>query len=169
MVVVQLGTHDYDLYILEQPFSWSTSRIHLSWPRSRLGLSLLLVFLSECISCLLCPSRILLFVPTDRVSHLYPSSLSGGLLTNVQVNNITTLHDTHGHTYIHHIGITIVLPFYTSCTLLGKAAGPDPSRLTQYFQTDLYGTDLDSKAQTSERNIWIISRPNHVPFELLRY
>ncbi len=27
--------------------------------------------------------------------------LSGWLLTNVQVNNITTLHDTHGHTHIY--------------------------------------------------------------------
>jgi hypothetical protein len=50
----------------------------------------------------------LLFVPTDRISHLTPSLRSGQLLTNVQVNNITTLHGTHGHTYIHHIGITIL-------------------------------------------------------------
>jgi hypothetical protein len=40
------------------------------------------------------------------------------------------LHDTHGHTYIHHIGITILLLFYTSFTLLGRPAGPDPSHLT---------------------------------------
>ncbi len=78
---------------------------------------------------LVCPSpfSILLFVQTDRVSHLTPSLLSGRLLTNVQVNNITTLHDTLGYTYIHHISITILLLFYTSSTLLGRSAGPDPS------------------------------------------
>jgi hypothetical protein len=64
------------------------------------------------------PFSILLFVSTDWVSHPIPSLLSRRLLTNVQVNNITTLHDTHGHTNIHHIGITILLPFYTSSTLL---------------------------------------------------
>ncbi len=42
----------------------------------------------------------------DRVSHLSPSLLSGWLL---QVNNTTTLYDTHGHAYIHHIGIPILL------------------------------------------------------------
>jgi hypothetical protein len=73
------------------------------------------------------PSSILLFALTDRVAHLTPSLLPRRLLTNVQVNNITTLHDTHGHTYIHHIGITILLLFYTSSTLLGRPAGPDPS------------------------------------------
>jgi hypothetical protein len=35
------------------------------------------------------------------------------------------------HMYIHDISITILLPFYTSSTLLGRPAGPDPSRLTQ--------------------------------------
>jgi hypothetical protein len=58
-----------------------------------------------------------------------PSLLSGWLLTDVQVNNITTLHDTHGHIYIHHIGITILLPSYTSSPILGRPAGTDPSRL----------------------------------------
>ncbi len=71
------------------------------------------------------PPSISLFVPTDRVSHITPSLLSERLLTNVQVNNITMQHDTHGHTYIHHIGITILLLFYTSSTLLGRPAGPD--------------------------------------------
>jgi hypothetical protein len=64
--------------------------------------------------------------------------LSRRLLTNVQVNNITTLYDTHGHTYIHHIGISIILPFYTSSTLLGRPAGPDPSHLTQEFLHEFY-------------------------------
>jgi hypothetical protein len=63
---------------------------------------------------------------------LTPSFPSGRLLTNVQVNNITMLHGTLGHTYIHHIVITILLLFYTSSTLLGRPAGPDPSRLTHW-------------------------------------
>jgi hypothetical protein len=81
---------------------------------------------------LVCPGpfSILLYVPTDRISRLTPSLPSGRLLTNVQVNNITTLHGTHEHTYIHHIGITVLLLFYTSSTLLGRPAGPDPSRLS---------------------------------------
>jgi hypothetical protein len=69
------------------------------------------------------PPSILLFVPMDRVSHLTPSLLSGQLLINVQVNNTAALHDTHGHTSIHHIGITILLLFYTSSVLLGRPAG----------------------------------------------
>ncbi len=73
----------------------------------------------------------MLFVPIDQVSHLTPSLLSGWLLTNVQVNNTAMLHDTHGHTYKHHIGIAILLLFFTSSTLLGRPAGPDPSCLAQ--------------------------------------
>jgi hypothetical protein len=30
------------------------------------------------------------------------------------------------HTYIHHIGITILLSSYTASTFLGRPAGPDP-------------------------------------------
>jgi hypothetical protein len=131
MVIIQARTHDYYSYIREQPSSWGTSRICPSWPRSRLRLSLLLVSLSKFLVCH-GSSSILLFVSTDRVSHPTPSLRSRRLLTNVQVNNITTLHDTHIYTYIHHTGITILLPFYTSSTLLGRPAGPDPSRLTPY-------------------------------------
>jgi hypothetical protein len=98
---------------------------------SRLRLSLLLASLSEHASCCHVQPSILLFISKGRVSHLTPSLLSGWLLTNVQVNNITTLHDTHGHMYIHHIGITILLPFYTSSTLLCRLAGTDHSRLIQ--------------------------------------
>jgi hypothetical protein len=123
-------THNYNLYIIEQPSSWSTSQIRPSWPRSRLRLSLLLALLPKCIRCLSWPPSILLFVPTDRVSHLAPSLPPGRLLANVQVNKITAPHDTHRHINIHHIGITILLLFYTSSTLLGRPAGPDPSRLT---------------------------------------
>ncbi len=58
-----------------------------------------------------------------RVSHLTPSLLSGWLLTNVQVNNTTTLYDTQGHTYIHHIGITILLFFFLFTLLPPSLAG----------------------------------------------
>jgi hypothetical protein len=127
--IIQARTHNQDLYILEQPSSCSTSRMHPSWPRCRLGLRLLLVSLSEHASCYHAQPSILLFISMGRVSHLTPSLLSGWLLT--EVNNITTLHDTHGHTYKHHIGITILLFFHTSSTLFGRLADSDPSQLTQ--------------------------------------
>jgi hypothetical protein len=115
MLIVHVGTHDYGLYILEQPSSWSISRIRPSWPRSRLRLSLLLVSLLNVFLVWYGPSSILLFVTIDRVSHQTPSLLSGRLLTNVQVNNITTLHDTH--IYITS-ALLFFFPFYTSSTLL---------------------------------------------------
>ncbi len=96
--------------VLEQPSSWSTSRIHPSWPRSWLRLSLLLAFHSTCIPCCHAPFCILLFVPNGSGFTLpFPSLLSGWLLTNVQVSNTTKLYDTHRHAYIHHISITILL------------------------------------------------------------
>jgi hypothetical protein len=109
--IIKARTHNHDLCILEQPSSSSTSQIRPSWPRCRLRLSLLLVSLPKHASCYHAQPSILLFIPMGRVSHLMPSLLSGWLLTNVQVNNLITLHDTHGHTYIHHIGITILLFF----------------------------------------------------------
>jgi hypothetical protein len=116
--ITQTKTYTHDLYILEQPSSCGTSRIRPSWPCCRLRLSLLRDSLSEHASCYHAQPSILLFISVGQVSHLTPSLLSGWLLTNVQVNNITTLHDTHGHTYIHHIGITILLSsvhfFYSS-------------------------------------------------------
>ncbi len=108
---IQARTHSHELFMLEQPSSGSTSRIRPSWPRCRSRLSLLLVSLSEHTSCYHAQPSILLFISVGWVSHLMPSLLSGWLLTNVQVNNITMLHNTHGHTYIQHIGITILLFF----------------------------------------------------------
>jgi hypothetical protein len=95
-------THNHELYILEQPSSCSTSQIRPSWPRCRLRLSLCLVFLFEHASCYHAQPSILLFISMGRVSHLTLSLLSGWLLNNVQVNNIMTLHDTHGHIYTSH-------------------------------------------------------------------
>jgi hypothetical protein len=59
----------------------------------------------------------------DRVSHLTPSLLSMWLLINVQANITTMLYDTHGHTYIHHFGITIRLFFFLRTLLLPSLAG----------------------------------------------
>ncbi len=64
-------------------------------------------------------------------SGLTPNAflLSGWLLTNVQVNNITMLHDICAHMYTHHIGITILLfllHFFHSSWQAGWS-GPFPS------------------------------------------
>ncbi len=103
-------------------------------------------------------SSILLFVPMERVSHPTPSLRSGWLLTNVQVNNITTLHDTQGYTYIHHIGITILLPFYTSSTLFGRLAGPDPSLWHNYHggfvRLLLDPWSMSSKCTLYSHSVW---------------
>jgi hypothetical protein len=108
------------------------------------------------------PTSILLFAPTDRVSHLTPPLLSGRLLTNVQVNNIATLHDTHGHTYIHHIGIAILLLFYTSSNLLGRLAGPDPSRLIHICTVQMYShmyVDLEFWSSCTYKSVYYYWRP----------
>ncbi len=122
----QVRMRDYDLYILEQPSSWSTLLICPSWPRSRSRLSLLLAFRSTCISCCQVSFSIILFFPTDRVSHLTPSSLSGWLFTNVQVYNTTMLSDTHRHTYIHHKSITILLSSFLFFHLSWQAGWSKP-------------------------------------------
>jgi hypothetical protein len=118
--------------MLEQPSSCSTMRMRPSWPRCRFRLSLLLVSLSEHASCYHAQHSILLFISMGLVSHLTPSLLSGWLLTNVQVNNIITLHNTYIYIYTY---ITSALLFfsssYTSSTLFGRLANSDSSRLTQ--------------------------------------
>ncbi len=81
--IIQTRTHNYDLYILEQPSSWSTLRIRPSWPQSRLRLSLLLASLSEHACCCHVQPSILLFISMDQVSHLTSSLLSGWLLTKM--------------------------------------------------------------------------------------
>ncbi len=139
MVIIQVRTHNYDFYILEQPSSWSTSWICPSWPRSKLKLSLLLVSLSKCIFC----------------CHASPSILlSGWLLTDVQVH-------THEHTCIHHIGITILLPFYTSSTLLGRPAGPDPSCLIQVEFVDIFQFENHSGIFSKyNEKFWFVKQKN---------
>ncbi len=112
---------NYQLYILEQPSSHSTSRMRPSWPRCRLRLSLILVSLTHHASCCHAHPSILLFISMGQVSHLAPFLLSGWLLTNVQVNNITTLHDTHGHIYITS-ALLFFSSSYTSSALFGRLA-----------------------------------------------
>jgi hypothetical protein len=72
-----VGSHTF--IILEQPSSWSTSRIRPSWPRSRVRLRLLLVGFPKYILVYSGPTSILLFVPMVHVSHSTPSLLIDGL------------------------------------------------------------------------------------------
>jgi hypothetical protein len=108
--ITRTRTSNYNLYILEQPSSWSASQIRPSWPPSRLRLSLQLALLLNVFIVCPGPPSIVLFVPMDRVSHLTPSLLSERLLTNVQVNNTSALHDTH-------LYITLALLFFSPFTL----------------------------------------------------
>ncbi len=97
------------LYILEWPSSWSTSRIHPSWPQSRVELRLLLLcFISILLVCLGPPS-ITLFAPTIQVTR------SLFLNTDVQVNKTAMPHLTYTYT---HIYITFMLLFIFFFTLL---------------------------------------------------
>jgi hypothetical protein len=66
--------------------------------------------------------------------------LSGWLLTNVQVNNIT-LHDICAHMYILYITSALLFfsSFYTSSNLLGRVADSDPSHQTQLHHDDVIG------------------------------
>jgi hypothetical protein len=102
------------LYILERSSSWSTSRIHPSWPQSRVELrlllsylvSILLVCLAHQVSC--CLSQQLKF-------HAHPSLLAGQLSTDVQVNNTAAPHLMYIDTPIY---ITFILLFILFFTLL---------------------------------------------------
>ncbi len=101
------------LYILEQRSSQGTSRVRPSWPRSKLRLSPTLVSPHKHATCCHAQPGIKLFITPVQVSpqHLL---LSGWLLTNVQANIRTTLHDT-GHTCIY--STTHILSI-TNCILL---------------------------------------------------
>jgi hypothetical protein len=86
------------LYILERPSSWSTSRIHPSWPQSRVELRLLLPCLMSILLVCLGPPSILVIAPTT-----HPSLLAGQLNTNIQVNNAANAHfGTHIHISTSH-------------------------------------------------------------------
>jgi hypothetical protein len=105
------------LYILEQPSSWSTSRIRLSWPRSRGRLSLLLILFPQVYSCLLWPIQYLDLAICSNGScfTLNPFLAYWRPNTSVQVNNTSALHHIHTDT---HIYITSVLLFILLFILL---------------------------------------------------
>jgi hypothetical protein len=87
-------------------------RICPSWPRSRLRLSPILAYPYEHSSCCHAQPGSLLFITPAQVSHLVPL-LSGWLLTNVQVNIITTLHKSWNTCmYIHYISIIVYSFFF---------------------------------------------------------
>ncbi len=82
------------------------------------------------------PPSISLFVPTILVSHVHPPLTTRQLNTNIQVNNMAMLHLIYnGHTYVHHIIITIQHFLHTSSALSGRPAGLDPSCQEQYQYT----------------------------------
>ncbi len=75
-----MGSHTIMVqYILEQPSSWSTLLIHLSWPLSRGRPSLLLASFPKYILVYSGPPSISLFVPKTHVLHSTASLLIGGL------------------------------------------------------------------------------------------
>ncbi len=113
------------LYILEWPSSWSTSRIRPSCPRSRDGLSLLLVLFLKYISCLLWPTQHLAVCSNSSCFTLTPFLLTGRLIARVQVNNMAALHNTYTDTHIYITLISLSILFFT--LLLPSLAG----RLTQ--------------------------------------
>ncbi len=121
-------------YILERP-SWSNSRIRLSWPWSRGGLSLLLDLFPQVYSCLLWATQYLAICSKKNGSYfaLNPFLAYWRLNTSVQVNNMSVLHHIHTgtHMYLHHINTTIYSLLHTSSTPSGRPAAPDPSRRAQ--------------------------------------
>ncbi len=109
---------------------------------------------------------ILLFISMGRVSHLTPSLLSGWLLTNVQVTNVTIIHDTHGHIYIHHIGITILLfflHFFHSLRQVGQLRlflsdtswSPTVSTLYRHILVNPYENSVEREKNTPFCTTWL--------------
>jgi hypothetical protein len=108
----------YIPYILDQLFSWGTSRIHLSRPvtASPSHQNEPRANPSPKYTVLVClgPPSILLFVPPFHVSHVQPPLPIGQLNTSIQVNNMAMLHLIYSTTVIH-ICITFIslfLPFF---------------------------------------------------------
>jgi hypothetical protein len=122
-MTLQDNNYIYLLYILEQQSSWSTSRIHPSWPRSGLKLSPILASRYEHASCCHAQPSNLLFIAMVQVSHQAPSAIWVAS-HYIQVNITTTLHDTW-HTCIYITSALLLIPpFYTSSILLGRLAVP---------------------------------------------
>ncbi len=106
----------YVVYVLDPGLDWASI-----WPSTPRAFP---VATPHSVSC--CLSQM------DRVSHLSPSLLSGWLLTNVQINNTTTLYDTHEHTYTVYITSALLfffLPFVLHLFHFSWQAGwPRPFR-----------------------------------------
>ncbi len=84
--------------------SWSTSRIHPSWPRPQVRLSLLSTpfHIVSSLFVLALPSS-LLFISTIHISHVHPPLTTRQLNTAIQVNNMGVLHLMYnGHIYTSH-------------------------------------------------------------------
>ncbi len=116
--------------VLEWLLSWSTSRICPSWPHPQVRLNLLPALFHMYLPCLSRPTQYLAVCSKDSCFTRTPSLDNW---TSTQVNNMAMLHLIyHGHIYVHHIIITIQLFLHTSSILLGRLAGPDPSRREQF-------------------------------------
>ncbi len=117
-------THDYfflehnyaiiALYILERPFSWSTFRIHPSWPQSRVELKLLLLcFMSILLVCLGPPS-ILLFTLTTQVSRsTLPTSRPAKHQCSSKQHSYVISYSMYTDIHIHITFILLLVLFFT--------------------------------------------------------
>jgi hypothetical protein len=136
--------------------SWSNSRIHPSWPRPRVSLSLLstplhfassLFVLAHPVAC--CLSQLFIFhmctLPYNRTAyHCYASKQYG----------YATSHAQQTCTYIHHIIITIQCLLHTSSTFLGRPAGPDHScREQEGYNERTPSFPISKKNRTCRENI----------------
>jgi hypothetical protein len=103
-------------YILEQPSSWSTLLIRLSWPLSRGRPSILLA--SQVYSCLLRPTQYLAICSKDSCFALNHFLAYWRPSTSVQVNNTSALHHIHTGTRIYITSAVLFIFFFTLLPLL---------------------------------------------------
>ncbi len=117
IITVHTWKANFLKYLANTPFMASFQ----AWTEPHSGLSLW--------ACILLPCLTQYFAVYYSGSGFTPNVflLSGRLLPNVQVNNITMLHAICAHMYIHHIALLFFSSFYTSSILLGWLADPDPS------------------------------------------
>jgi hypothetical protein len=113
------GSHtNTALYILEQPSSWSTSRLHPSWPWSKSRLCLLLVLFPQVYSYLFWPTQYFAIFFNGSYFTLNPFLAYWGPNTSVQVNNTSALHHIHTYTHIYITSILLFILFFTLLPLL---------------------------------------------------
>jgi hypothetical protein len=151
------------LYILEQRSSHGTLWIRPSWPRSGLKLSPALASPHKHASCCLAQPGTLLFIEAVQVS---PQCLllSGWLLTNVQVNITTALHDTwHTCRYITTI-LLLIFFFLHFFHFPGKADCPPLAlSITRGFW---HFSQIANVCQTVANTFWSFVRWFWLPFWL---